>query len=64
MDIWGNLGSFDTFGVDWVHFSRFWYHAPRKIWQPWLGLCTEAAFFGGATFKQRGCVNSGKLRDS
>jgi hypothetical protein len=24
-----------TFFIDLVHFFRFWYHVPRKIWQPW-----------------------------
>jgi hypothetical protein len=25
------------FMVTWVYFFPFWYFAPRKIWQPWLG---------------------------
>jgi hypothetical protein len=29
MTIWYILYSFGTF-------FRFWYHVPRKIWQPWL----------------------------
>jgi hypothetical protein len=24
-----------TFGTFCVHFILCWYHAPRKIWQPW-----------------------------
>jgi hypothetical protein len=27
---------FGTFCVNLVHFFRFQYHSPRKIWQPWL----------------------------
>jgi hypothetical protein len=23
------------------YFSRFWYHLPRKIWQPWAGRQTD-----------------------
>jgi hypothetical protein len=34
LDIWDIEQSFGTFGVQLVHFSRFWYHVPRKIWQP------------------------------
>jgi hypothetical protein len=25
---------YGTFCVHLVHFFRFWYHVPRKIWQP------------------------------
>jgi hypothetical protein len=35
MDIRGILWPFVTFFVHLVHFYRFWYHVPRKIWQPW-----------------------------
>jgi hypothetical protein len=38
MDIWDILLPFGTFCVHLVHFFRFWYHLPRKIWQPWLML--------------------------
>jgi hypothetical protein len=31
----GTLWLFDTFCVHLVHFFPFWYHVPRKIWQPW-----------------------------
>jgi hypothetical protein len=30
----GNLWPFGTFCIHLVHFSPFWYHLPRKIWQP------------------------------
>jgi hypothetical protein len=33
-DIWDILWPFGTFCVHLVHFSRFWYYVPRKIWQP------------------------------
>jgi hypothetical protein len=33
-DIWDILWPFGTFCVHLVHFFRFWYHVPRKIWQP------------------------------
>jgi hypothetical protein len=40
MDIWDILSLFGTLCVHLVHFFRFGYHAPRKIWQPcWLLLC-------------------------
>jgi hypothetical protein len=26
-----------------VHFFQFWYHAPRKIWQPWSS-CEQSSF--------------------
>jgi hypothetical protein len=35
-EIWEMLWPFGTFCGDLVHFSRFWYHAPRKIWQAWF----------------------------
>jgi hypothetical protein len=38
MDICDILWLFGTFCVHLVHFFRFWYHVPRKIWQPWLRL--------------------------
>jgi hypothetical protein len=34
--IWEILWPFGTFFVHMVHFLQSWYHAPRKIWQPWL----------------------------
>jgi hypothetical protein len=30
------LRTFGTFCVDVVHFFRFWYRMPRKIWQPFV----------------------------
>jgi hypothetical protein len=33
-DIWDILWPFGTFRVHLVHFFRFWYHVPTKIWQP------------------------------
>jgi hypothetical protein len=40
-DIWNILGTFGIFYYhlvqfvfDWYIFFRFWYHVPRKIWQP------------------------------
>jgi hypothetical protein len=35
MDIGYLLLSFGTFCAHLVPFLRFWYHVPRKIWQPW-----------------------------
>jgi hypothetical protein len=32
--LWDFLRPLLTFCVHLVHFSRFWYHAPIKIWQP------------------------------
>jgi hypothetical protein len=37
MNIWYNLCSFGTF-------FRFWYHAPRKIWQPCLPRASVTDF--------------------
>jgi hypothetical protein len=34
----GYLWPFDTFCVDLVGLFQFWYHAPRKIWQPWSAV--------------------------
>jgi hypothetical protein len=39
-DICDILGPFGTFYVHLVHFFRFWYHVPRKNWQPWcMDVC-------------------------
>jgi hypothetical protein len=35
-EIWEILWPFGKFFVNLVHFSGFWYHVPRKIWQPWV----------------------------
>jgi hypothetical protein len=35
-DICDILWPIGTFCVRFVHFFLFWYHAPRKIWQPWF----------------------------
>jgi hypothetical protein len=35
MAIWNILRLFGIFYDHLVHFFRFWYHVPRKIWQPW-----------------------------
>jgi hypothetical protein len=43
MDIWNILWPFGTFCVHFVHFSGFWYHAPRKIWQPCSRLASKRA---------------------
>jgi hypothetical protein len=32
----GILWTFGPFCIYLVHYFRFWYHGPRKIWQPWL----------------------------
>jgi hypothetical protein len=34
MDVWDILLPFGTFCVHFGTFFQFWYHAPRKIWQP------------------------------
>jgi hypothetical protein len=34
MEIWDILWPFGTFCIHLVHFFPFWYHVPRKIWQP------------------------------
>jgi hypothetical protein len=36
MAIWYNLWPFGIVCVHLVHFFQFWYHVPRKLWQPWL----------------------------
>jgi hypothetical protein len=33
-DIWDILQQFGTFCINLIHLIRFWYHVPRKIWQP------------------------------
>jgi hypothetical protein len=33
-DIWDILWPLGTYCAHLVHFFLFWYHAPRKIWQP------------------------------
>jgi hypothetical protein len=45
LDIWDIFRTFGIFYghlgyfcVHLVHFSGFWYHVPRKIWQPCCGL--------------------------
>jgi hypothetical protein len=38
-DICDILWSLGTICVHLADFFRFWYHVPRKIWQPWLRLC-------------------------
>jgi hypothetical protein len=38
MAIWDMLLPFGTFCVRLEHFFPFWYHTPRKIWQP---CCAE-----------------------
>jgi hypothetical protein len=35
-DIRNILRLFGTLCVHLVHFFRFWYYVPRKIWQPWI----------------------------
>jgi hypothetical protein len=40
-DIWDILWSFGTCSVHLVHFFRFWYHVPRKLWQPCY-VCTRS----------------------
>jgi hypothetical protein len=32
--IWNIYDSLGTFCARLVHFFRFWYHVPRKLWQP------------------------------
>jgi hypothetical protein len=39
IDVWNVLLQFGTSCVHLVHFFQFWYHAPRKFWQP----CTQYA---------------------
>jgi hypothetical protein len=34
MTIWNILWMFGIFYDHWMQFFRFWYHVPRKIWQP------------------------------
>jgi hypothetical protein len=36
MAIWNILHTFGIFYEHLVHFFRFWYLVPRKIWQPWF----------------------------
>jgi hypothetical protein len=40
-DIWDILWPFGTFCVHLVHFFLFWYHIPRKIWQPRMTTLQE-----------------------
>jgi hypothetical protein len=39
------LGTFCTFCVHLVHFFRFWYHVPRKIWQPCTAGIAKSKFW-------------------
>jgi hypothetical protein len=47
MDIWEILWPFGKVCFHLVHFFRFWYHVPRKIWQPCL-LLDEKVFLADA----------------
>jgi hypothetical protein len=40
---WDILRLFGTFCVHLVRLFQFWYHAPRKIWQPWFGYYHDLA---------------------
>jgi hypothetical protein len=42
------LWTFGTFCVLLVPFFRFWYHEPRKIWQPWSRVKTLFQVLAGA----------------
>jgi hypothetical protein len=50
MDIWVILWPFGTFRVHLVHYFWFWYHVPRKIWQPWRQLFSNVSVFFLRTF--------------
>jgi hypothetical protein len=39
-DIWYILGSFGMYNRLFILF-RFWYHVPRKVWQPLLEHCSS-----------------------
>jgi hypothetical protein len=45
MNIRDILPTFGIFCVHLVHFFQLWYHAPRKMWQPWT-LKGELCFLG------------------
>jgi hypothetical protein len=60
MAIWNILRTFEIFYDQLVHFvliwyifSRFWYHEPRKIWQPCSKLHTLANLQQRHNFKQQ-----------
>jgi hypothetical protein len=45
MEIWDILRPSGTFCAHLVHFFRFWYHVPRKIWQPCLTCVGKGLIF-------------------
>jgi hypothetical protein len=45
-DIWDILWPFGTFSVNLVPCFQFWYHAPRKIWQPCIARETWCKLIG------------------
>jgi hypothetical protein len=45
MIIWQSLCPFDTFFTVLIHFFRFWYHLPIKIWQPCSKIGTHSTPF-------------------
>jgi hypothetical protein len=56
MEIWDVLLPIGTFCVHLVHFFRFWYDVPRKIWQPCrkraADFRTTAKHIGNASFSE------------
>jgi hypothetical protein len=52
------LRKFGKFYDNLVHFFRFWYHVPTKIWQPWDAAIT----FSKQTIKKSVCGSPGMMR--
>jgi hypothetical protein len=42
MNVWDILWPFGTLVFIWYIYFGFWYHAPRKIWQPWFRIWHKA----------------------
>jgi hypothetical protein len=63
VDIWYILWPFGKFYLHLAHFFRFWYHAPRNIWQPlfrfhWISYSARLRNFGSTS-----CLTKPKWRN-
>jgi hypothetical protein len=51
--IWYILWSFGTFCDHLAYIFPFWYHVPRKIWQPWSERVDGDKIWAGLSFQVR-----------
>jgi hypothetical protein len=62
MGLWDILWPFLTFCVHLIHFFRFWYHVPRKIWQP-CAAPPKKSFLLGEAQPENALVNPSPPKD-